>query len=451
MKKKAYREMGSLVLLTAVILVWAFAVTCGGGGDGGSSSTGSTGTVNTSISDPPTCKADFSNVWVTITRVRAHKSPNADSNDSGWVDLLDLRDKPQQIDLLSLDSDNCILTMLGSTSGIPAGQYQQIRLYLLSNSPASTEKTPLPNRCEGSGFNCVALSGGGTETLQLSSEAQTGIKIPSGQIAGGRFTVPAGQAMDLNLDFDACSSIVRQGNGQFRLKPVLHAGEISLITNAAISGRVIENGNPNAPIENAIVLIEQKDSENIDRVIMQKLTDPDGKFIFCPLPSGAYDVVIGGKNSAAIYIPTITLGVGVGAAMGNISLLRAPELAANINGQVTAQITSPGKEVDIDISALQNADASLRVTVPVLQGSTPTTVTTVSGTANYSLSVPVGNPQVGPFSSAGTSYIQVSGEYLINAQASNCTQSSLLTSPLTVSPGGNSSAQVIAFTGCSGN
>ncbi len=453
MKKKAYREMGSLVLLTAVILVWAFVVTCGGGGDGGSSSTGSTGstgTVNTSISDPPTCKADFSKVWVTITRVRAHKSPSADSKDGGWVDLADLRDKPQQIDLLSLDSDACILTMLGSTSGISAGQYQQIRLYLLSNSPASGEKTPQPNMCEDdSMFNCVVLSSGGTEILELSSEAQTGIKIPSGQIAGGRFTIPAGQVVDLNIHFDACSSIVPAASGKFRLKPVLHAGEISRTTNA-ISGVVVDN---NVGVENAIVFLEQRDisDSSIDRVVMRKFTDSDGKFIFCSLSSATYDVVVGGEVGQKIYVPTITLDVGVGTALGPIPLSQATG-TASISGLVTAQFISSGKEVDIDISALQNANASLRVTVPVLQGSTlsPLTVTTPNGTASYSLSVPTGTPQVRSLSIPGDLYHSApNGNYFVNAQGP-CTPPSPTTSSIGVNPGGSVSGQDLTFTSCSG-
>ena len=63
--------------------------------------------------------------------------------------------------------------------------------------------------------------------LLLSSEAQTGIKIPSGQIAVGAFTIAAGQTKDLDIDFLTCVSIVQEGNGQYRLKPVLHAGEVS--------------------------------------------------------------------------------------------------------------------------------------------------------------------------------------------------------------------------------
>jgi len=450
MKKKTFREMGLFFLLAVPILIWIIAAACGGDGGGGSSSS-PTGTVNTSISDPPTCKTPngtFSNVFVTITWVRAHKSPNAGPNDSGWVDLVDLRDKPQQIDLLNLPDDNCILTLLGSTTGIPSGQYQQIRFYLLSNSPAPSEKTPQPNLCQGHGYNCVVLAaGGGTETLQLSSEAQTGIKIPSGQIAGGRFTVPDGQAVDLNIDFDACSSIVLQGSGQYRLKPVLHAGEISRTTNA-ISGVVVDN---NVGVDGAIVFLEQRDilDSTIDRVVRQKFTDKEGKFIFCPLPPGNYDVVVGGQAKGKNYVPTITLDVGVGTAIGTIPLVGATA-PASISGQVQAAFAS-GTEVDIDLWALQNATTSLRVTVPVLPGSTPNPVTVQGVPVAYGLSVPTGTPRVRSLSIPGSSYGPTpNGDYFVNAQG-NCTPSSQTTPQFSVIPGGSATGKNFDFTACTGN
>jgi len=445
-KRKAFREMGSFFLLTAAICFWGFVAGCGEGGD----SSSPTGTVNTSISDPPTCKApngSFSNVFVTITRVRAHKSPNAGPNDSGWVDLVDLRDQPQQIDLLNLPDDNCILILLGSATGIPAGQYQQIRFYLLSNSPASGERTPQPNLCQGYGFNCVVLAaGGGMETLQLSSEAQTGIKIPSAQIAGGRFTVPDGQAVDLNIDFDACSSIVLQGSGQYRLNPVLHAGEVSRTTNA-ISGVVVDN---NVGVENAIVFLEQRDifDSTIDRVLRQKFTDSEGKFLFCPLTPGTYDVVVGGQAKGKNYVPTITLDVGVGTAIGTIPLVGATA-PASISGQVKAGMAS-GQQVDIDIGALQNATTSLRVTVPVLPGSTTNPVTVQDLAVAYGLSVPTGTPRVRSLSIPGSAYGPTSNaDYFVNAQG-NCVPSSQTTPQFIVIPGGGATGKNFSFTGCAG-
>ena len=129
-----------LFLSVAMMSLFAIVIGCGSGGSGGDSGS-STGTVNTTISDPPTCtppRGPFTHVWVTITGVRAHTSKNAVPDDNGWIDLVNLHDAPKQIDLLSLDSPpDCILKQLDSMSGLPAGQYQQIRLYLLSNSPGA--------------------------------------------------------------------------------------------------------------------------------------------------------------------------------------------------------------------------------------------------------------------------------------------------------------------------
>ncbi len=472
------------IVLGAVVISL---MSCGGGGSNSTSSTG-TGTVNTSISDPPICKSptgSIDKVWVTITRVRAHISDNAAPNDGGWVDLLDLRNAPRQIDLLSLDSPpDCILTQLGSTSGLPAGQYQQIRLYLLSNSSGQGAVTE--NKCADSdSYNCVVLAGATTTVpLNLSSEAQTGIKIPSGQIAGGKFTVLAGQSIDLNIDFDACSSIVRQGNGQYRLKPVLHAGEVSLNRNS-ITGRVVEivNG-ASVPISNAMVLVERRETDplkpNIDRVLMQKTTGMDGRFIFCPLPlgTGTYDIVAAATNTSKTYNATVTLSVPVGTNMGDIPLV--PEGGGTTPAQINGQITSAFliNPVDISLSALQEAVGGtnpLIVTIPLFAGSTPnkTTETGTGGTCpagtactNYTLYVPASNPQVGTFNTTSpTSYTAPAPApvyYWVEAQAfvpgsgatPDCTPPSLpvtfgAATRIVVSAGGITPQDFI-FTGCDG-
>src|SRR5262249_19583243 len=157
-------------------------------------------------------------------------------------------------------------------TGLPPGDYQQIRLHLLSNTPAAGEATPVPNNCtDTGGFNCVELRNGAHRLLRLSSEAQTGMKIPPGQIAGGAIRLQSNQAADLNIDFNACASIVQQGNGAFRLKPTLRAGVVVLPTQV-ISGLVVDT-NTRQPIPNAavIVMAEQRDTEGIDRVVMQTL------------------------------------------------------------------------------------------------------------------------------------------------------------------------------------
>jgi hypothetical protein len=418
---------------------------------------------------------------VTVTRVRAHISSTANPDDSGWIDLVDLRSTPKQIDLLSIGDTSCTLATLGSTTGLPPGNYQQIRLYLLSNNPAAGEATPQPNNCGANGYNCARLEDGSVKTLLLSSEDKTGIKIPPGQIAGGAIKIDAGQTADLNIDFSACQSILRQGNGQFRLKPTLHIGEVSLTTDS-ITGKVVDSVTGN-PIPNAtiFVLAEQPDSEGIDRVIRQRTANAtDGTFSLCPLPPGEYDIVVAAVSEAGVtYNATITFKVPTGTALGNILLVPetgTPTTPGEIQGEVSTASATGATGSDIALSAFQEATPSggtaTLVTIPLLPGSTENVATEAlptcaSGTkcASYSLYVPASNPMVGTFTTSGTVYASpVVGDvlYRVNARAfvpgsggtANCSPSSLTTNldnvgnPLKVTAGASVTAQTLAFTGC---
>src|SRR6266581_5377009 len=219
-------------LLLAIVALAIFLMSCSGGSK--------PGTVNTSISDPPTCAAPqgpYRHVYVTVNDVLIHQSASASASDAGWIHLASgLKDNPLQVDLLGV-ANQCFLAMLGSAE-IEPGTYQQIRVVLAPNSASVNN-----NKC-GNVANCLMLTSDPSNTpqvLQLSSETQTGIKIPSGQIAGGSFTIGSGQTKDLNIDFDACASVVVQGSGQYRLKPVLHAGEVSLQSaSSSIGGTIID-------------------------------------------------------------------------------------------------------------------------------------------------------------------------------------------------------------------
>lgn len=472
MKKSSSAAYFYLSLFVA-LLMSALLMTCGGGGGGGGGvAPATTASVTTTISDQPTClvpNGSFQNVWVTITRVRANTSSTAGPNDSGWVDLVNLQANPMQIDLLSLPSPTCLLTQLGSASGIPTGQYQQIRLYLLSNTVGPGGAIPTPNNCDGSGFNCVVTASGAIQSILISGEAQTGIQIPSGQIAGGSFTLTASQGINLNIDFDACSSIIQQGNGQLRLKPVLHAGVISL-NNNFISGTAVNNIN-RSPIPNATVFVEQADPNNlsIDRIIAQTSTGPAGDFIICPLSSGFYDVVVATKDSRTntTYNATVTLHVPLGTTIGQIPM--APQTGV-VPGTISGQITTTNPiglpaSTNLSLSPLQQA-GSLLVTIPPLPTSTPN-LPSENGIANYTLLLPAGNPLVGTFSASPPTFYSPSvpgpGIYFVNAQAftpmssnlnpgsPDCNPSSLPTgfnaAQLAVVPG-STVTQNFAFTGC---
>jgi uncharacterized protein DUF4382 len=442
----------------------------------GSSTPITPATTMISLSDPATCSSatggPFSHVYVTITDVQINSSASAGDNDSSWIDLTpNLKNSPQQIDLLGQANNQCFLAMLGSTTELQAGSYQQMRITLAANNA-----TVSADKCNGTA-DCVVLAADNSmHPLLLSSEAKTGIKIPSGQIAGGNFTVAAGQTKDLNIDFDTCASIVAQGNGQYRLKPVLHAGEVST-TSASINGKLVDRVTSQPIIGGkAIVALEQKDSAGIDRVVMQTTPDNTGAFVFCPVPAGSYDVVAVAINGANVeYAATITTGVSPGTALGNVQMIAttgANTGPGSITGIVTtATAASAATAADLTISALQQVTVSsgvLNVTVPLAQQSSATaTATTQAGAscpsntdcATYTLSVPGVNATVGAFSANGTSYIAGAAgaaSYTVEAQAFvpqsggtlDCTNHVETTAALSVTPGQSTQAPTLAFTGC---
>ena len=465
----------AISLLILISLAVAFVAGCGSGMVTTANTNQLMGTVNSTVSDPPTCSrgtgGTYQHVYVTIVDVKVHQSSTAGATDSGWIDLSpSLASAPKQVDLLGTASTQCFLAQLGAQQ-IQAGAYQQIRLLLLANNNASQLST---NACGPSAANCVVLANGSVKTLQLSSEAQTGIKIPSGQIAGGGFTVPAGSTVDLNIDFDACASIVVTGNGQYRLKPVLHAGEVSL-NDTSISGTVVDSVTLQPIAGKSIVALEQKDAAGVDRVIMQTLTDALGNFTFCPVPTGTYDVVAVGISTAGVaYAATVTSGVQPGNAVGNVPLIAetgANTTQGSITGQLTTAAASAGTAADITLSALQSVTingTATPVTIPLAQQlSSTASVTTASdpscpvGTfcVSYTLGVPAANASVGAFSSGGTTYTAGAAapfNYSVDAQAfvpssggtADCTTSDMQAGPVSVTAGGSVAATTIAFTGC---
>lgn len=418
-KEVSMRRTWYLLAVLGCIFAAAIVVAACGSGSGSTASAGSS-TVHVMLSDPATCQAPngpYSHVYVTISDVQANTSATAAATDSGWVDLTPgLSSAPKQIDLLGQANNQCFLATLGDNLQLQAGNYQQIRLILASNSAS------IANSACGAAANCVVLSADNSaHTLQLSSEAQTGIKIPSGQIASGGFNISMGQTEDLDIDFDTCDSIVAQGNGQYRLKPVLHAGEVST-TSTSINGTIVDGATGKAVNGSVTVAVEQKDSTGVDRIFMSTSAAADGTFVFCPLPAGTYDVVaVGTRSDGVMYQPSIVTGVAVGSTTGTVKLALPATTAtstATLNGTVTSQNgSSAGTVADVQLSALETVNTTV-YTIPLPPTSTQSTVNLAVETAaptgtstcptgtdcvNYSMTLPSGGAYVGAWSSTGAS------------------------------------------------
>lgn len=129
---------------------------------------------------------DFDSVKVEITGVRIH------SDENGWQDL---NAQAGVYDLLELQ--NGVDTLLVPFQEIPVGHISQVRFILGSN-------------------NHVYI-GGAEFPLLMSSQDESGLKINVHQ------ELEADVNYTLVADFDAGQSILQQGEGSYRLKPVISA------------------------------------------------------------------------------------------------------------------------------------------------------------------------------------------------------------------------------------
>jgi len=480
-----YLQLASLLVVSAILLTLA---NCGN--TVRFSSNPSTGRVTLTITDPPRCRfpsGEFKHVFITIRSAQAHISSTASDNSSGWQELApQLTTEPKQVDLLGLPTNGCLLAELGSTKSLPVGDYQQIRL-LRSNDAASTQPMLAPNACGGHGFNCVVLSDDTVHEILLSSEADTGLKIPPGQIVGGPIRVEAGKDVDINIDFNACAALLPEGNGAFRLKPALTAGQVQTNT-TGISGQVVDSLTKLPIVGKVLVALEQTDGTGTDHVVMPAATaDANGNFNFCPLATGTYDLVavaISTANNGKVvaYNATAVLNVPSGTALGQIPLIAETGNATGpgtITGTVTATTGAAAASIDVAFSALQtiqlSGGTSRKISIPLEDASTLNVAVDSSTScaalglinincAQYTLVVPASNPSFGTFAAAGFAFsAPAAGSvfYIVVADAtkptgdSTCTHSEQIADKdsggqqLKVTAGATTTAQRIDFTGCS--
>jgi hypothetical protein len=353
--KTTFQQAG---LLAGSVIAAISLTACGGGGGGSGDSAApapvaTAGTLKVSLTDAPACGFDAVNV--TVNKVRVNTSATAGDTEAGWTDIT--LNPAKKINLLNLA--NGLLETLGQTS-LPAGHYSQMRLVLDANT--------------GTGMaNSVTPTGGVETSLSTPSAIQSGIKLVNG------FDVAAGQTADVVLDFDACKSVVRQGNGRYQLKPVvkvvpaLATGITGVVATSLLGSHVSVSAQQNGAIVSATV--------------------PDattGAFTLSRLPAGNYDVVITADNSAASVIGAVPV-----AASGNtqISTASAPlTLAAGTTASIGGTVTLPANATEAAyVAAKQSFAAGPTVTIRYAGADITTGAYTIA-------TLPVAAPQYAAYS-----------------------------------------------------
>ncbi|MDD5176361.1 MAG: DUF4382 domain-containing protein [Sterolibacterium sp.] len=371
-----YFKSNSLKLLMAS-LVAVVVAGCGGGG-GGDAAPAAPGTLGVSLTDAPACGFDAVNV--TVIKVRTHQSSSASDTDAGWTDIT--LNPARKINLLGLT--NGVLDRLGEAP-LAAGHYTQLRLVLDPNTAA--------------GFaNSVVPSGGVETALVTPSAVQSGIKLVN------EFDVASGQRVDLVLDFDACKSIVKHGNGTYALKPVIKV--IPFVLNG-INGFV-----DTALLGSGIMVAAQQNG------VIAQSTAPNaqtGEFFLSRLAPGNYDVVLtaNGRATAVVAAVPVASTTSVVVLSNTATPITLPASSTHIvSGTGTLNPTS-STEIAY-VAAKQTFGTTPTVTVKFVAADD-------SASGTYTLTLPNGAPMLGLYSPtlpiALAAQAAVAGQYAIEASA----------------------------------
>jgi len=270
----------SVVLSTALLMLL---MGCGGGSGGsdGSGSSGTSGTLSVAITDAkPKLPEDIEHVYVTFDEVQVHKAGG------DWVSLPVVAPAPHRIDLFQFRNGNT--TELVPPVKLESGKYTQIRI-IVSDAWFVT--------AQGEKYD---------------------LQVPSGKLRTDKnfdFEVHGGGAVDLVVDFDLSQSIVAQGNGIYKLKPVLHlvdtleAATIRGTIPAAAFGSTTEatvivwwDKTGNCTFDDPAVLPpDDPDADEIYTEVVVPQTDPEFE-IFWLVPNESYIVQIKVGGNEFLYM-----------------------------------------------------------------------------------------------------------------------------------------------------
>ncbi len=176
---------------------------------------------------------------------------------------------------------NGIDTLLVNAS-VPPGKIEQIRLILGSNN--------------------YVVDDGMSYPLNTPSAQESGVKLNLHE------TLEANASYDIWLDFDAGKSVSKQGNGNYKLKPVIRA--YSVITNGRIEGYVL-------PLS-AFATVYASNGMDEYAAIPSRA---DGRFVFTGLPEGHYHITVEpGVAGLLTYTTDVDVRFGVVANLGTITL-----------------------------------------------------------------------------------------------------------------------------------
>ena len=229
----------------------------------GSSSTsgGGSGTLRVAMVDAP--DPTVTAVHITLDRVEAHVN-------NEWVPITVT---PQTYDLMDLVQNEAII----GTATLLAGRYNQVRLFV---------------------SNATVTDAAGTHPVTISSADQTGIKV------NVNYDIHPNEITTILLDFNVEKSIVKQGNGQYRMQPVIPA--VVKVLSGTITGTVTSGG---SPVSGATVraIYTAGPSYPVGTEVNTNMSLSDGAFKVWALLPGTYTVSASFTDPATTVTRTATV------------------------------------------------------------------------------------------------------------------------------------------------
>ena len=230
-----------------------------------------------------------------------------------------------------------------------------------------------------------------------------------------------------------------------------------------ISGQIVDSLSK-APLPGTFVSLEQRDSQNIERLLRVISTDAQGNFTFQSVSSGTYEVVAYSANFNPSYTWMVIFAVPQNANLGSVPLqgtFLAPEgFPGTAQGMVTASPVAVDTTIWLMSPVSQNG-TSLLVTIPFTAAGFVSRSNVVTSAFPYGVSTETFLPTIGIFSVNGVAYTANSGDaslFVIDAQAvqpattvtPDCVPPELQTAPfgITAGPGVITNVPTLAFAGC---
>ena len=242
----------------------------------------------------------YKEVNIIISKIEGHVAGEGEENEEDWEVLMEWTDG-LLVDLIKLKEVSILLASLE----LEPNKYTQLRLFLKVGEDDvwlilnDEDLTEVP--------------------LVIPSVYQTGVKLIH------PFEIVEGMITKLTIDFDAEKSVVKTGNGEYKLKPVIKVTSETYSVGdlheypGSISGSVVdlEDG---LPISGTTVSVSLSDGEYIFTTSI--VTEQDGSFFIDQLPVGTYTLTV----SAEGYIDHTEDGIAVteGAATSDIDIVLVP-------------------------------------------------------------------------------------------------------------------------------